>query len=154
MKKTLIISFDLIREGEVEKSLAIASLMSYLKADKRFGQDFEITHKCFNMWILRNKATSDYLETELNKYNIETFDTIAISCYVWNEYLINPLIDKLRYMGFRGKIVLGGAQITYSNQQVLTHEYPKADIFIQSMQNFLYSMPFLLIKWTNLFFII
>jgi radical SAM superfamily enzyme YgiQ (UPF0313 family) len=131
MKKVLILSFDLIRTGEVEKALAIASLTVYLKADKRYGHDFNIFHKTFNMWDLKNTVTDTFLEQVLNPLNIATFDTIAVSCYVWNEYLINPLLQKLRQMDFRGKIVLGGAQISYSDNKELAFTYPESDIFIK-----------------------
>lgn len=131
MKKVLIISFDLIRTGEVEKALAIASLMAYLKADMRYGNEFDVWHKTFNMWDLKNTVTDTFLERVLNPLNIASFDTIAISCYVWNEYLLNPLLNKLRTMGFQGKIVLGGAQISYSNDAQLKMTYPEGDIFIK-----------------------
>ncbi len=131
MKKVLIISFDLIRTGEVEKALAVASLTAYLKADKRYKQAFDVFHKTFNMWDLKNTVTDTFLEQALNPLNIATFDTIAVSCYVWNEYLINPLLLKLRQMDFQGKIVLGGAQISYSNDKELAKTYPQGDIFIK-----------------------
>lgn len=131
MKKVLIISFDLIRAEEVEKALAIASLMAYLKSDTKYGHAFNISHKTFNMWDLKNTVTDTFLEQALNPLNITSFDTIAISCYVWNEYLINPLLNKLRTMDFRGKIVLGGAQISYSDNSQLKRAYPEGDIFIK-----------------------
>lgn len=129
-KNVLIISFDLIREGEAEVSFAIASLLAYLKNDIRYGSDFTAHHLSFNMFELKNKVTEEYFENYLSKYSFSHFDTIAISCYIWNEYLINPLTKKVRDLGFQGKIVLGGYQISYSTKEKLTFEYPEADIFI------------------------
>jgi len=66
----------------------------------------------------------------LSAFQLQNFDTIAISSYIWNEYLLNPLIKNLRKLGFVGKIVLGGYQISYSTKEKLRYEYPGADIFI------------------------
>jgi len=128
-KNVLIISFDLIREGEAEVSFAIASLLAYLKKDIRFGSDFTTHHLSFNMLELKNNITEIYFENYLSKYNFSHFDTVAISCYIWNEYLINPLTKKIRGLGFKGKIVLGGYQISYSTKEKLIFEYPEANIF-------------------------
>ena len=95
IKQTLIISFDLIREGEAELSFAIGSLLAHLKNDKRYGNEFITHHLSFNMLELKNKITDKCFEESLEKYSIEKFDTIAVSCYIWNEYLLNPLLKKI-----------------------------------------------------------
>lgn len=128
--RVLIISFDLFREGETEISYAIASIMSYLKKDIRYGNEFTIKNLSINMLKKPIDITNDYLESMLVENSIWSFDTIAISCYVWNEYLINPLLKKITELGFHGKIVLGGYQISYGAEEKLSKEYPKADIFI------------------------
>ncbi|OQY51789.1 MAG: hypothetical protein B6247_18545 [Candidatus Parabeggiatoa sp. nov. 2] len=56
MKNVLIISFDLIRNGEVTQSLSIASLLAYLKSDHRYGEEFTVYHLPFNMFHLKNMA--------------------------------------------------------------------------------------------------
>jgi radical SAM superfamily enzyme YgiQ (UPF0313 family) len=128
-KKVLIISFDLIRDGEAKVSFAIASLLAYLKNDVRFGVDFTTHHLSFNMLELKNKITEEYFENYLSEYNLYEFDTIAISCYIWNEYSINSFIKQIRDLGFLGKVVLGGYQISYSSKEKLYLEYPEANIF-------------------------
>jgi hypothetical protein len=130
MKNILIISFDLVREGEVKTSLAVASLLAYLKNDKRYGNDFIVDHLSFNMVELKNTITNEYIEQYLSTFQLENFDTIGISSYIWNEYLLKPLIKNLRRLGFVGKIVLGGYQITYSTKEKLGCKYPETDIFI------------------------
>jgi len=57
MKSVLIIFFDLVRKGEVKTSLAIASLLVYLKNNKRCGNDFIVDHLSFNMVKLKNTIT-------------------------------------------------------------------------------------------------
>ncbi len=130
MKNVLIISFDLIRNGEVTQSLSIASLLAYLKSDHRYGEEFTVYHLPFNMFHLKNKIFPNYFDDYLSAFRFEQFDTIAISGYVWNEYLIKPLIDRIKFFGFFGKIVLGGYQISYSSRENLKFDYPDADIFI------------------------
>lgn len=129
-KSALVISFDLFREGEADVSYAVASLMSYLKKDNRYGNEFTVKNLSINMLSHPNELTDNYLNSILLEHLIWNFDTIAISCYVWNEYLINPLIKKIFALGFHGKIVLGGYQISYGTKEKLSKEYPQADIFI------------------------
>ncbi len=128
MKHIVIISFDLLREKEGSISLSIASLLSYLKNDRRYNQDYTINHLPINMWECDNPK--DQLYSSVSKLPLDEIDTIGISCYVWSEYITNPLIKKLRTQGFSGKIVLGGYQISYSSQKKVENEYPQADIFI------------------------
>lgn len=80
------------------------------------------------MW--RHENIEEALYEKIYSLQLKEIDTIGISSYVWNEYLINPMLNKLRDLGFVGKIVLGGYQISYSNQRKIKDEYPKTDIFI------------------------
>ena len=129
MKKLLIISFDLIREGESEKSLAISSIMSYLKNDEGFGNDFYINHLPINMFKLNRDAKAIDLKPYLEVFDFQSLDFIALSAYVWNEFLTNDLMILLRQdFGFEGDFVLGGYQISYSNNPEA--EYPDAKYFI------------------------
>lgn len=130
MKNVLLLSFDLIREGEVTKSLAIASLMGYLKKDMRYGHEFEVKHLCFNMYEWKNRLCNDFLETYCKNIKVTQYTEIAISCYIWNEYMINPLMTIIRDAGFKGRFILGGYQISYAEKDKLTLEYPLANIFI------------------------
>ncbi len=129
MKKLLIISFDLIREGESVKSLAISSILSYLKNDIRYGNEFIAEHLPINMFSLNNATKVEDLHDRLSDFDFGTFDFIALSAYIWNEYLTNDLISYIRNVfGFRGSFILGGYQISYSgNPQI---EYPDCQFFI------------------------
>jgi len=118
IKHALIISFDLLGEGENNISLSVASLLAHLKNDDRYGKDFIVNHLSFNMW--RHENIEEALYKKIYSLQLKEIDTIGISSYVWNEYLINPMLDKLRTLGFVGKIVLGGCQISYNNQRKVT----------------------------------
>ena len=143
MKNVLLISFDLIREGEPEKSLSTASLLAFLKNDERYGSEFFVHLMPINLLKFGNNAGE--IGTFLSVFDLERFDTVAISCHIWSEHLINPLTAKLREMGFRNKIVLGGPQISYSDH--VFEEYPDCQIFISGyaeqalLDAILYSEP-------------
>ncbi len=55
---------------------------------------------------------------------------IAIGAYVWAEDAIQYLMIGLRRRGFKGKIVLGGPQISYMTDS-LEETYPHADLFVR-----------------------
>jgi len=127
LKKILIISFDLIRDGESDKSLSIASLFASLKNDERYGKDFFAYHLPIN--ILKYGSSIKEIESFLSAFDLEKLDAVAISCYIWSEYLINPLIGKIREMGFSKNVILGGPQISYSDH--IFRDYPGCQIFIR-----------------------
>lgn len=55
---------------------------------------------------------------------------IAIGAYVWGEAILQKLLPRLRELGFGGRIILGGPQLTYMGKGLETI-YPDADIFIR-----------------------
>lgn len=131
MNKCLIVSFDLIKDGEPEKSLSIASLMAYAKSNRFYGVNFQMDHLSINQYNAPNLSMMEVYMQLLLK-NMDQYTHLALSCFVWNEYLINPLIHQLKHSGYMGKIILGGAQITYGDRTQLTFDYPGADYFISS----------------------
>jgi radical SAM superfamily enzyme YgiQ (UPF0313 family) len=60
----------------------------------------------------------------------KNISTIGFGVYVWSEDTIQQLISRIRESGFRGKIVLGGPQISYCGP-TLEENYPQADIFVR-----------------------
>ncbi|HWY35129.1 MAG TPA: hypothetical protein VNX68_10825, partial [Nitrosopumilaceae archaeon] len=61
MKKALIVSYNLVREGEGETPLSIGSILSYVKSDPEYGFKFEVEHLPFN--LLDNKKNLNDFET-------------------------------------------------------------------------------------------
>ena len=55
---------------------------------------------------------------------------VAIGAYVWNDHAVRAIVKLLREGGFRGRIVLGGPQVTYMNTGLETL-YPEVDAFIR-----------------------
>ena len=89
-----------------------------------------VEHLSINMLEHRGKAKPEQFEAQLAGLDVSRFDAIALSAYIWNEYLTNDSIALLRRLGFRGKVVLGGYQITYGNQTELLLRYPDCQVFI------------------------
>jgi radical SAM superfamily enzyme YgiQ (UPF0313 family) len=129
MNKVLVISFDHFREGEPNRSYAVSHFISHAMVQPNYGVDFTISHLAINMSSTINKSLETILAAILKEFDPKAYNLIAISAYVWNEFLINPLIDKIKCSGFKGFIALGGYQISYSDKQKLHRYYPKADVF-------------------------
>ena len=55
---------------------------------------------------------------------------VAVGAYVWGEALVQGLLPRLRAGGFRGRIILGGPQISYAPAG-LESLYPDADVFVR-----------------------
>lgn len=130
MKRALVISFDLIRDGETDQSLALASILTNIKADIKLQERITLEHHSVNMLHLRSKVTSSDFESFIKGKNLKKYDYILLSVYIWNEYFINDFISFLRHKEFRGLIVLGGYQITYLDRNELDKRYPGAQVFI------------------------
>jgi radical SAM superfamily enzyme YgiQ (UPF0313 family) len=55
---------------------------------------------------------------------------VAIGTYVWGEDLLQQVLRLLRASGFRGRVILGGPQISYSGRG-LERIYPEVDAFVR-----------------------
>ncbi len=55
---------------------------------------------------------------------------VALGVYVWNDGVVKRLLVALRQHGFRGRIVLGGPQVSYAGAG-LEQIYPEADAFVR-----------------------
>jgi len=130
MTNTLIISFDLIRHGEITKPLAIASLLAHQRSNERLRGQMHVEHLSINMLEHGGTATPEQFEAQLAALDVSRFNAIALSAYIWNEYLTNGIIALLRRLGFLGKVVLGGYQVTYGNRAELLRRYPDCQVFI------------------------
>lgn len=130
MRNALIVSFDLIREGEPETTLSIGSLLASLKSDPAYGAEFEVEHVGINLLTCTTEAAVAQAMDAVHQRGIGTCDTVAVACYVWCEREVCECIRRLRKCGYRNKIVLGGPQISYATRERLAAFYPQADVFI------------------------
>ncbi|MDP3148200.1 MAG: B12-binding domain-containing radical SAM protein [Ignavibacteria bacterium] len=130
MRSALFISFDIIRPGELNNSLALASILCFLKNEEKLLDKMNFYQLTLNIFDYEGRAQPNYFDKYLNAYNLVDFDFIAISAYIWNEYFINEFINHIRKLGFTGKIILGGYQITHADIKELPVLYPDTQIFV------------------------
>jgi radical SAM superfamily enzyme YgiQ (UPF0313 family) len=128
MKRILLISFDIIRQGECDKSYSIASLLAFIKGKSK--NDFEIDHWSFNSL---NAKFEQLVFDKIASTNLNNYEMIALSNYVWSEYIIRRIILQVNKK-FKGLIILGGNQITYSTN--LPKDYPGCQIFVTGFGEF------------------
>lgn len=55
---------------------------------------------------------------------------LAIGVYVWSEDVVTALLKNIRNRGYRGRIILGGPQISWAEPGV-DRLYPEADVFVR-----------------------
>ena len=55
---------------------------------------------------------------------------IAIGAYVWGEETLRGILSGLRHLGFTGRIIIGGPQVSHCAAN-LEDRYPEADVFVR-----------------------
>lgn len=131
MKNLLIISFDIIHDNAPKISYSIASLLQFLKSKADYGKKYKIEHLSINIDQLLDNQASETLFRHLNSIEINSYDFIALSVYVWSKQYVRLSNKYLKNKGFKGRIILGGNEISYSSNSELHTDYPLADIFVK-----------------------
>jgi len=132
MKNLLIISFDILKLNEPQTSYSIASLLGYLKTKAEYNTKYSVNHLSINVDKIKELSTEQFQNNFLSEINYKKYDFIALSVYVWSKQYINSTIKYIKNKGFRGKVILGGNEITYSSDKELKNDFPNSDIFIKS----------------------
>ena len=133
----ILVSFDYKKEDTPKISYAISSLILY---SKERGINIENFSLDMGKTTSENNLINEIIKFDLNK--LKKVNYIAISCYVWGKEYVNMTIDYLKKIGFKGKIILGGYEITYNRIDDLKKQYNKADKFLsgfaeESLLNFI-----------------
>ncbi|MCS7074640.1 MAG: radical SAM protein, partial [Bacteroidia bacterium] len=115
----------------LQQSLAISSIIAYLKRDPFIQDNYEISHLSINCFDLEANPTDVNFEKIL-PVDLSKYQYIAISAYIWNEFVTNRLIQYIRRNFFSGKLILGGYQISYADKNNLENLYPLVDYFVVS----------------------
>lgn len=130
MRNVLLVSFDIIREGEPGTPLAVAALLASLKSAQEYGTAFTVENLSVNLLDCEAEHAVQIALDAVVERGVNFCDTIAVGCYVWAEREVTAFIRGLRGLGYRNKIVLGGPQISYAPRQDLPSLYPQADVFV------------------------
>jgi radical SAM superfamily enzyme YgiQ (UPF0313 family) len=125
MKRELIlVSLDWIRPKDPRRTLGHLSLLARLGLEPDVAVvplEFAVNDAHFQREAVLTAILMAVLDGEV---------TIGIGAYVWNDHVVQWLLPQLRSADFRGRIVLGGPQISYAPPGV-DAMYPDADVFVR-----------------------
>ena len=122
-RPVVLVSMDWIRDADERRSLGSASIVAALEAA---GVRVR--------WIDRAVNERDFdaqeLMTDIHEATRELGGDaiIGIGCYVWNEPIVQRLLQSLRDTH---DIVLGGPQVSFVGAGLLDHLYPGARWFVR-----------------------
>lgn len=120
----VLLSLDWIRPKDPRTSLGHASLLARLAAVP--GVSVTPLAYAVNDPNFSRAAVLDAVLDAVGDRDTQ----VAVGVYVWNEPVVQWLLPALRRAGFRGRILLGGPQISYAPVGV-DARYPDADVFIR-----------------------
>ena len=132
MQKCLLISFDFPRFGYHKTSYAIACILArFYKSDivdiEHYQYDL-ISYLSTPQKQIELIINNDFREKYFEKINNYSF--VTLSTYSWSENLVNLIIGIIRPV-FKGKIILGGYEITALREEELYKVYPGADYYLK-----------------------
>lgn len=122
-----LITFDVIRTGEPMVAYSAASLLSFLKSRPEYGSGYEVDHFSFN--VLSNPDQA--IPWESQKIQFDSYDFVAISCYIWAHNEALNLMRWLKTNLCKAQIIAGGYQINIRDLDYLKGVYPDADVFVE-----------------------
>jgi radical SAM superfamily enzyme YgiQ (UPF0313 family) len=122
LRKLILVALDWTRPKDPPLSLGHASIYTNLLLNGINVKElsYSVNRKDFDPMKVVNNILS----------NSDDNTDIGIGAYVWNEFAVQTILTELRKNNFKGRIILGGPQISYVKDD---HEkyYPQADIFVK-----------------------
>src|SRR3954465_14332058 len=127
-RTVVLVDFFWTRDGDPRVPLGHASLLAALRA--RTPADVRPLVLAANDGgpAFESSAAEEILR-HVEGLDPEDVD-VAFGVYVWSENVVNAVLHRLRSRGFRGRIILGGPQISYAGPGV-DRLYPTADAFVR-----------------------
>ena len=121
-KAIVLLSLNWYRRKDPRVPLGVAYVYSELAMAPFANKDIEV-----------NLVQADVRENLSNVLHeilkIDPF-ILGVSVYAWNVVQTKQIINSLISLGFSGKIVLGGAEITYGGDE-LNEEFPEVHYFVK-----------------------
>lgn len=125
-QQIVLVDFYWTRNKDPRVPLGHASLLASLKTLPNI--DVHSLVYTVNKRVSKDDVVQDILR--LAKGCPHSSTSVAFGAYVWGEALLQSVLPELRRQGFRGRIILGGPQISYSGLG-LESIYPDADVFVR-----------------------
>jgi len=135
--KLFILSFDFYKEGYNKMPYSIASLIASVKkkCENLIDIDYELID--LDKFYFQYKSNQELIEKEVIKYVKKSIDEkcwdanfIAIGVSAWSEKYVKKILPFIN-SNFKGKIILGGYEITAIDENTLPVEYPLVNFFIK-----------------------
>jgi hypothetical protein len=120
-KRLILLALNWERDKDPRTPLGHCSILSSLRASKINTVSLvEQVDKCNLDELCSRICVHSYTDSSID---------LAIGVYCWNDPIVKRLLPALRRQGFKGRIILGGPQISFLEAGFKTI-YPDADIFI------------------------
>ena len=126
-RRTILIDFYWMRDKDPRIPLGHASILTALRS--QVGLDVRSIVVAVNSGCRNAEDIARAVLEETTNLAPSQVD-IAFGAYVWGEDLLQDVLRRIRHLGFRGRIIVGGPQISYSGPG-LERIYPDADAFIR-----------------------
>ncbi|MDP2270502.1 MAG: radical SAM protein [Archangium sp.] len=123
----ILVDFCWTRDKDPRVPLGHASLLASLRAVP--GLDVRTVVVAVNAGLQRPEEVAAVILDHATGCDSTNVD-VAFGAYVWGEDLLRAVLSALRRRGFRGRIILGGPQISYAGPG-LEELYPEADAFVR-----------------------
>ena len=120
----VLVALDYLRDKDPRRTLGHASILAQLALCPDIAVvplEFAVNAPSF--------SREEVLAATLRSI-IDDRTYVAIGAYVWNDRVVQWLLPELRRAGFRGRIVLGGPQISYAPAGI-DQIYADADMFVR-----------------------
>lgn len=123
-RSLILISLDWTRPKDPPLALGHASILANL-----WQKNVPVVEKAYavNKPEFSTDAVVEFILENVKK-NINM--DLGIGAFVWNENATQTIIQQVRQRGFKGRIILGGPQISYVKNGIENY-YPLANIFIR-----------------------
>lgn len=126
-RRLILLSLDWTRAKDPRTPLGQASLLAALRAHS--DCDVQPLSFSINLDDFQQELVLNAISARAEGWHAEALD-LGMGVYIWNEAIVQWLLNRLRERGFRGRIILGGPQISYAGAQ-LEQLYPQADVFVR-----------------------
>ncbi|RYZ17001.1 MAG: B12-binding domain-containing radical SAM protein, partial [Myxococcaceae bacterium] len=125
-RRVILVSIDWTRDKDPRLPLGHASIVAALRRAQVEVRafSFPVNHADFDEERLLATLLEETRGVEPGQVDV------GIGVYVWNDRVVKRLLSALRRAGFRGRIVLGGPQISYAAAG-LEQLYPEATAFVR-----------------------
>ncbi len=125
-RRVILVSLDWTRDKDPRIPLGHASILAALQQAgvQVRGHSFPLNAPDFSEAFVLETILEDARELPPEQVDV------GFGAYVWNDGCVKALLRALRQRGFRGRLLLGGPQVSYSGPG-LERLYPEVDAFVR-----------------------